>query len=233
MQPAVPAVPLLLPALRCVQRHIPQPSPLRCFCREWPLCCSRGTRWCAVLRTATAACAHPSSRRCAHAASQRVCTTLPYPRRSFCFEHAVYQPTNVQRLFAAALDDGRSALSAEDLAHWEAAAVSGGAWRRSRPLHWAGHRTLHAGVPLCRPAAARHRGPASRPVHCIPAWPAGHAAPEVLLCPAVTPACRLLLPPLPAGRAAAQRQPAGAPRHRPRSVRSQHWRGLRGAAQHL
>ena len=37
----------------------------------------------------------------------------------------MYQPTNVQKLFAAALDDGRSALSADDLSHWVAAAVSG------------------------------------------------------------------------------------------------------------
>lgn len=43
--------------------------------------------------------------------------------QSFCFEHAVYQPTNVQRLFAASLDDGRSQLSGEDLQHWQAAAV--------------------------------------------------------------------------------------------------------------
>ncbi len=43
--------------------------------------------------------------------------------RSFCFEHAVYQPTNVQKLFAAALDDGRSTLSTDDLSHWVAAAV--------------------------------------------------------------------------------------------------------------
>ncbi|KAI7838835.1 hypothetical protein COHA_007449 [Chlorella ohadii] len=42
--------------------------------------------------------------------------------QSFCFEHAVYQPTNVQKLFAAALDDGRSTLSTDDLSHWVAAA---------------------------------------------------------------------------------------------------------------
>lgn len=44
--------------------------------------------------------------------------------QAFCFEHAVYQPTNVQKLFAASLDDGRSNLSAEDLHHWEAVAGS-------------------------------------------------------------------------------------------------------------
>jgi hypothetical protein len=44
--------------------------------------------------------------------------------QSFCFEHAVYQPTNVQKLFAAALDDGRSTLSADDLSHWVVAADS-------------------------------------------------------------------------------------------------------------
>ena len=37
----------------------------------------------------------------------------------------MYQPTNVQKLFAAALDDGRSTLSTDDLSHWVAAAVSG------------------------------------------------------------------------------------------------------------
>ncbi|PSC74037.1 hypothetical protein C2E20_2624 [Micractinium conductrix] len=44
--------------------------------------------------------------------------------RAFCFEHAIYQPANVQRLFAASLDDGRTAFSAEDMVHWQAVAGS-------------------------------------------------------------------------------------------------------------
>lgn len=56
------------------------------------------------------------------------------PPRSFCFEHAVYQPTNVQKLFAAALDDGRSMLEASDLAHWVEAAVSAGGIGRTMAL---------------------------------------------------------------------------------------------------
>lgn len=50
---------------------------------------------------------------------------LPLLQRAFCFEHAIYQPANVQRLFAASLDDGRTAFSAEDMVHWQAVAVSG------------------------------------------------------------------------------------------------------------
>jgi hypothetical protein len=64
-----------------------------------------------------------------------VCRCLPallparlrlHLQQAFCFEHAVYQPTNVQKLFAACLDDGRSQISADDLQHWEGVAVSVG-----------------------------------------------------------------------------------------------------------
>lgn len=62
---------------------------------------------------------------CPQAASNTACLAwlppafpLVYLQQSFCFEHAVYQPTNVQRLFAAALDDGRSQSSAEDMGKW-------------------------------------------------------------------------------------------------------------------
>lgn len=41
----------------------------------------------------------------------------------FCFEHAVYQPGNVQKLFAASLDDGRSQIKVEDMQHWEGVAT--------------------------------------------------------------------------------------------------------------
>lgn len=46
----------------------------------------------------------------------------------------MYQPTNVQKLFAAALDDGRSMLEASDLSHWVEAAVSAGGSGRTMAL---------------------------------------------------------------------------------------------------
>ncbi len=41
-----------------------------------------------------------------------------------CFEHAVYNPSNIQKLLARALDDGKSGQSADNAQKWAAVVVS-------------------------------------------------------------------------------------------------------------